>query len=163
MKVAIVYYSLSGKTRAVSNLMARLLRDAGHEVSVFEVRPVKEYSHRLAHINPRVIKDTLSNNIIEIKGIEEFNPREYDLLIIATPIWIGRITPPIRSFIEKFKNELTKPVICVTTSDIRRDYSLKFREYLESRGIKVVGNVSFVNLENAEKVMETFIKKLLIK
>ena len=163
MKVAIVYYSLSGKTRAVSNLMAKLLRDAGHEVSVFEVRPAKEYSRRLAHINPRIIKDTLSNNIIEIKGVEGFNPREYDLLIIATPIWIGRITPPIRSFIEKFRNELTKPVICVTTSDIRRDYSLKFREYLESRGIKVVGNVSFVSLEDVERVMETLIKKLLIK
>ncbi len=162
MKVAIVYYSLSGKTRAVSNLIAKLLRDAGHDVKVFEVRPVKEYSRRLAHINPRIIKDTLSNNIIEIKGVEGFNPKEYDLLIIATPIWIGRITPPIRSFIERFKDEITKPVICITTSDIRRDYSLKFREYLESRGIKVIGNASFVNLEDVKNVVSTLIKKLLV-
>ncbi len=160
MRVAIVYYSLTGRTREVAREIGNVLEDLKYRIDYFEVRPVNEYPRRLAHINPRVIKDTLSSKVIDIKGIESFNPSNYDLVIICTPIWIGRITPPIRSFIELFKDKLKTPVICITTSNIKRGYSTKFKEYLKSRGIKVVAHASLTNINEAKEVARVLIRKL---
>jgi len=152
VRVCIVYYSKSGRTKHVAKVLRELLEKEGFSVDLFRVKPVCDYGI-LLHVNPRAIYDTLAGRVVEIKGLENFNPDNYDVIVIGSPIWFNNITPPIRSFIELFKGKISKPVICYTTSNIRRGYSKKFKKLLESLGYRVVLDFSITKLEECKQIL----------
>jgi len=152
VRVCIVYYSKSGRTEHVAKVLRELLEKEGFSVDLFRIKPVRDYGI-LLHVNPRVNYDTLAGRAVEIKGLEDFNPDNYDAIVIGSPIWFNNITPPIRSFIELFKGRISKPVICYTTSNIRRGYTKKFKKLLESLGYRVVLDFSITKLEKCKQIL----------
>ena len=89
-----------------------------------------------------------------------FNPEDFDVLILGTPIWIGRVTPAMRSFIKQYRNKVTKPTACFTTSGLRKDYALKFKAMLESLGYKVIAYASISNFNRDKSAIDHFISKV---
>ena len=59
---------------------------------------------------------------------------DYDLVVIGTPVWAGKITPAIRTFIAKNKNALKKVAFVATASG--KDYERAFKELEFVIGIK---------------------------
>lgn len=46
--------------------------------------------------------------------------KEYDLVILATPVWAGRCSAPMRSFLQQFGDELKRVAYIITRScDVR--------------------------------------------
>lgn len=46
--------------------------------------------------------------------------KEYDLVILATPVWAGRCSAPMRSFLQQFGDELKRVAYVITRScDVR--------------------------------------------
>lgn len=46
--------------------------------------------------------------------------KEYDLVILATPVWAGRCSAPMRSFLQQFGDELRRVAYIITRScDVR--------------------------------------------
>jgi len=161
MRVAIVYYSKTGRTRRVAEYIRDKLVNEGFEVQIFEVKPVHDYSSFMLHLNPRVIYETIKGKIIEIIGVEKFSPDEFDFIFIGSPIWFGTITPPIRSFINMFKDKISdKPVICFTTSAIHRNYSLKFKEILDSMKFNVILHFEITNLDKERDIIDNVINEI---
>lgn len=108
-----VYYSRTGYTERLVNEMKLDLANKGFVVDVFRVIPIREYSKPL-HINPRLIYDTLIRKGTSIK----FEPsvlklNDYNAVIVASPIWIGTMPPPIQEFLRRYS--IMRSVI-VTTS-----------------------------------------------
>ncbi len=161
MKAAIVYYSKTGRTRQVALYIERKLAESGIQTNTYEIRQVREYSKWLLYLNPRVIYDTLSGRLVEIRELTGFNPEDFDVLILGTPIWIGRITPAMRSFIRQYRDKVTKPTACFTTSGLRRNYALKFKEILESLGYKVIAYVSISNFNRDRSTIDYFVNKVI--
>ncbi len=161
MRVAIIYYSKTGRTRSVAMQIKKKLVESGAIVDIYELRHVREYSRWLLHFNPRVIYDTLSGRSVEFSGIKGFNPEVYDIVIIGSPIWFGTVTPAIKSFIRTFKGKISKPVACFTTANIRSDYSLKFKEVLESMGYRVVLHETITDPEIEGELINEFVKGIL--
>jgi len=160
MRAAIIYYSKTGRTKQVALYVRKKLAELSVQTSTYEIRQVREYSRWLLFLNPRVIYDTLSSRLIEIKELPGFNPEYFDILILGTPIWIGRVTPAIRSFVWKYKDKITKPTACFTTSSLRRNYALKFKAMLESLGYKVIAYISISNFNRDRNAIDHFIREV---
>ncbi|MEM3848335.1 MAG: hypothetical protein QXS42_01030 [Zestosphaera sp.] len=142
LRVATVFYSKTGRTRRAVELLSQTLRERGVSVDSFAVSPAREYFSGFLHANPRILYETLANVIVEICGVENFDPTRYDSVVIATPIWWGRPPPPITAFIVKYSNVIRARTYCITTADLGVDYSSRLRGLLSKWGYDVVGCVS---------------------
>ena len=108
MKTAVVYYSLQGNIRYVAEKVAKELG-----ADNIELVPVKAYPDK------GMKKFIWGGSAVTFKKKPElepydFNADDYDMVIIATPVWAGSFTPPIRTFLED--NDLTGKKIAVIAS-----------------------------------------------
>ena len=109
MKTAIVYYSMHGNVRYVSEKVAKELG-----ADLIELKPVKAYPDKGA------MQFLWGGSAVTFKKKPElepysFNAGDYDLVIIGTPVWAGSFTPPLRTFFEN--NDLTgKKIAVIATS-----------------------------------------------
>ncbi len=160
LRIAIIYYSKTGRTRSVANYIKRRLVGDGFKVDVFEVKPAREYMSFLLHLNPRIIYETISGKVIRIVGLEDFNPKHYDLIFLGSPIWFETIAPPVRSFIEIYGDEVNVPVICFSTSSLKRNYSMKFRRILEERSFNVISAFNITDLNRERHLIDEVLVKI---
>lgn len=109
MRTAIVYYSLQGNVRYVAE---KISKETGAEL--IELIPVKAYPDK------GMIKFIWGGSAVTFKKKPElepykFNKDDYDLIILGTPVWAGKYTPPIRTFLED--NDLSgKKIAVIATS-----------------------------------------------
>ncbi len=93
MKTLIVYYSLEGNTRLVAQ---RLAEATGAEL--LELKPAKAYP------TGRISKFYFGGKsavMCEKPVLEPYSAdvSQYGTVILGTPVWAGRCTPPLRSFL----------------------------------------------------------------
>lgn len=91
MKTLIVFYSNTGNTLKLAKVLADKLES--------ETLEIKDRRNRKGLIGfLRAGFDAITSNVTII---EDFNLKfaDYDLVIIGTPIWAGRLTPAIRTFL----------------------------------------------------------------
>lgn len=165
MRVAIVYYSRSGFTERVVNVLRSSLVSSDFIVDVFRVAPVAEYMRPL-HINPRIPYDALIRRGTNIR----FEPGEpdllrYDLVIVASPIWYGTLAPPAQEFLRFLKrHNITKPIMAITISGLNINYSRVARKAaIELAGVEPIYsvNISIMTIRNQaelSKVIEEIVR-----
>lgn len=100
MKNLIIYYSLEGDTKLVAELISNEI-----ECDAIELKPKKEFARgkisKFFWGGRSVLlkqKPELSNSYIDLK--------QYDNIFIGTPVWCGTYTPPINTFLDKYKSDL---------------------------------------------------------
>ncbi|MFP4567331.1 MAG: flavodoxin [Candidatus Woesearchaeota archaeon] len=101
-KVLVAYYSRTGNTKKVAEYLAKYKEFDIDEIKTDNRLGVKGY------IKSAYESVTDKKPKINYKK----NPKNYDLIIIGTPIWANTIASPIRTYIEKCKN---KEVIAFST------------------------------------------------
>ena len=95
MKTAIVYYSMGGNTAwAAGQLAARL------DAELIALTPVKAYPDRGAR---KFLRGGRAAMLGETPAMEPYNfdAAAYDRIVLGTPLWAGRISPPLRSFLKE--------------------------------------------------------------
>ena len=115
MKTAIVYYSMHGNVRYVSEKVAKELG-----ADLIELVPVKAYPDKGA------MQFIWGGSAVTFKKKPElepytFNASDYDLVILGTPVWASNFTPPLRTFFEN--NDLTGKKIAVIATSAGGDSS----------------------------------------
>lgn len=100
MKSLVVYYSRTNITEKLAEDIAGKI-DADLE----EIKPKVNYQGKIGYA--RGGKDAISEKIIEIDSLK-YDPEEYDVVYIGTPVWAGKSSTPILSYLKenegKFKN-----------------------------------------------------------
>ena len=140
MRILIAYYSKSGNTEKISNVIKEAL-EATCQVDMLKIEMLSEYSDHLPHLNPRIIFDIILNRKPRIRAIEDMSP--YDLICVGTPNWYGRTAPPVNTFIEKMVNVGGKKAIAFVSSGLGREsYADDLRKRLEEKGLKVLKTLS---------------------
>lgn len=91
MHTLVIYYSLTGNTRKVGNLLAERLNADIAEITC----PV--YRRGLAG-GLRQAWDILTGGTPPIE-VPVVDSNEYDLIIAGGPVWAGRPAPPLRGFV----------------------------------------------------------------
>lgn len=95
-EILVVYYSLTGNTKLIAEAIAEAIN-----ADTLALKPVKE-------LNPesgmRFFWGGAQSTMKKKPKLKEFdiNPIDYELIILGTPVWAWKFSPPIRSFLSKF-------------------------------------------------------------
>ena len=96
VKTLIVYFSWSGHTRTVANIIHEL---TGSRIVEIEVQ--EPYSDVYNEVTARA-RHELDNDIRPALVTRVENMADYDTLIVGTPIWSSRLAPPVKSFLASY-------------------------------------------------------------
>lgn len=105
-KVLVVYYSRTGNTeRAALELAQQLNAD---------IEKIVDCENRKGAWGYIVgVKDASKEKTTVIEQ-PVYEPRNYDLIVLATPMWAGNIAPAIRTYVLYNRNKLGKVAFLVT-------------------------------------------------
>lgn len=92
-KTLIIYFSWSGNTRAVANIIHDLT-----DCDMVEIEVEEPYSDVYNEVTARA-RHELDNDIHPTLRTRIENMDKYDTLIVGTPIWSSRLAPPVKSFL----------------------------------------------------------------
>lgn len=91
MKTLVVYYSRTGSTKTVASSLAERLGA--------DLEEIVDKTHRKGPVGwLRSAKDGATGKLTVIGGIR-YNPSDYDMVIIGTPVWAGRLSPAVRTYL----------------------------------------------------------------
>ena len=96
MKILIVYYSLEGNTKFIAEQLKEKLN-----ADLLELKPVKAYPARGAM---KFVAGGFAATVSAAPKLQPYtcNLKDYDFIILGSPVWNSRITPPLNTFL---KNE----------------------------------------------------------
>ena len=132
MKTLVVYYSKNGSNRYLAGKIAERL-----SCNLEEIRP------RLDVFLIYLLRLNFGNRPLKHKI------NDFDRVILCGPIWIGKLIPPLRSFLLKHKNSIKQLffVSCCGSSDAKKEekfgHGKVFREVENIMQDKCVGCKAF--------------------
>ena len=102
MKYLVAFYSNTGTTRMAAESIARML---GADLEVIEERKPRP----VLNVGP----GKAGSGAVARAGIaallrfgarlapSRFRADEYDVVVVGTPVWVGSVTPPVRSYLRR--------------------------------------------------------------
>ena len=106
MKILVAYYSRTGTTKqACDELAARLSAD------VEQITDTKSRSGIWGYIMGG--RDAVAKKLTVISPLK-YDPAQYDLVVVASPVWGGHVTPAVRTYLSQFKGKLKKAAFLCT-------------------------------------------------
>lgn len=154
MKSLVVYYTRTGNARFVAETIAA---EIGADVE--EVVDLKKRSGILGYLSGG--KAAMQGKETEIAPTKK-SPADYDLIIVGTPIWAGRLAPAITTYLKK--NDLSgKKVAVFFSQGGKKPQGIEQTKALMPNS-DCVGELSIVNplgnKEETEKQITTWCKTL---
>lgn len=92
-KILILYYSYSGNTRRIAEMIQK---ETGADIA--EIRPVTPYTGSYNDVVEQGEQEVKSGFMPPVEPIS-VNVREYDKIILGTPVWWYRLAPVVKSFL----------------------------------------------------------------
>jgi len=131
MKSFIVYYSYTGNTQKVAQVLAEVLKEKSEveilrlevkESKHFFIQAVRAFTHKKAKINP-----------------VNFDLKDYDLVCFGTPVWAFAPAPAMNTYLEKCYGLSQKKAVlfCTYGSGVGKDKCLDYmQDILTKKGVK---------------------------
>ena len=145
MKTLVVYYTRTGNTKFAAETIATELR-----ADLEKVTDLKKRQGRLAYLPAG--RDAMQGKETEIAQTSK-NSTNYDLIIIAQPVWAGSPTPAIRTYLNR--NDLSGKKVALFISDSNLGKAIEKNKALMSNstfvGELVLSAKAFENKEEAKK------------
>lgn len=95
-KILVVYFSYTGNTRKIANLIKEKLT-----CDILELKPVTSYSTDYQTVVDEEQRLEGTNHMPEIQDIN-IDLESYDTVVIGTPVWWYREAPVVRTFLNKY-------------------------------------------------------------
>ncbi|MDD5086591.1 MAG: flavodoxin domain-containing protein [Candidatus Nanoarchaeia archaeon] len=143
MKALVLFYSKTGNTKEIAVNISEVLNCDIEEI--FDVKPrgfIRSGFESFFKIMPK-IKQT------------EIDPKNYDMVIIGTPVWAGNIASPVRTYLFQNNEKLGKVAFFCT---MKMDNSDKV--FLEMERVCESNPAACLSLTEQEIKQEKHIKKL---
>jgi flavodoxin len=157
MKTLIVFFSRTGTTRKVAEIIAEKM---GSDIE--EIKDTIDRSGVKGYLKSG--RDAMKKRLTKLEPLEK-NPADYDLVIIGTPIWGWNMSVPIRTFVTEQKNNL-KQVAFFCTMDGSGDEKA-FEEMAEILEKKSLGALALktkdVATGNFSNKVEEFVEFIMEK
>jgi hypothetical protein len=153
--VLVVYYSVSGNT-------ARVARDIGKAVDA-DVESLRDRGHGTGFWGYLKAGLDSARGKSAALGELKFNPRNYALTIIGTPVWAWHMTPAIRAYLNRYKAEFLEVAFFVPSGDTDADKIVPSMESIVGR--RAVGFTGFNGRQLADQSvyvarLDAFLKSL---
>ncbi len=105
MKVLVAFYSRDGHTRRAAEIIGSVLK-----CDIDEIVDKKPRKGMVGFF--RAGYDATREKTTEIKFTK--NPRDYDIVVIGSPVWNSRVTPAVRTYILRNRENIKKAAFFVT-------------------------------------------------
>jgi len=136
MKILVIYYSQTGRTKRVAKELTDILGSRGAEVKQARIEPEEErdYNTNITEARKGVaakVKLTLTDVSV------------YDLLCMGTPVWSSAPAPSVNGYLATCSGLEGKKAACFATygGGSARSTLEKLRAKLEEKGAKVIGSL----------------------
>lgn len=136
MKILLAWYSRSGTTERAAGLAAELLRDEGHRVTEFPIRPLWDLDYFLWL--------ALSFYPGSRFPLQEELPRpsEFDACLLALPKWTLSCAP-VNEFLAQRGRQLPPTAVLVTCGGWDQDrYLAELQDQLKALNVRVLGGLT---------------------
>ena len=105
MKILVAYYSRNGHTKKVAEIIADTLNA--------DIDEIKDKKSRKGIIGFLIAGyDAARGKATDINFPK--NPADYDVVILGGPVWNGRVTPAVRTYLLKNRNDIKKSAFFAT-------------------------------------------------
>jgi flavodoxin len=124
-KILVVYYSLTGNTKFVAEHIANEIN-----ADIEEVKPVKDLD---PDSGSKYFWGGMKAKMKSKPKLEDlmYNPLDYDIVILGTPVWAWTLSPPIRSYCSDFNLEGKKIALFTSSSGNGVKAMKRFKEFMD--------------------------------
>jgi hypothetical protein len=151
MNVLIVYFSRTGTTEEVAGVLAQKLGAELHAI-----RPRADYAGGGGFF--RGIWQSLRRGAPEITHGQD--PKAYDLVVLGSPIWAGRLSGPMRAYLKRNAKQLPAvAAFCVSGSGAA--YADAFEEIVALGGPTPSPTVCLAERDVRSEVLEAKLEPFL--
>jgi len=119
MKTLVTFYSRDGNTRRAAEIIAKALN-----ADVDEIKDKKSRKGIIGFL--RAGYDATRGKTTEINFSK--NPADYDVVILGGPVWNGRVTPAVRTYLLKNRDSIKKAAFFVTCAGREGKCLMQMRE-----------------------------------
>lgn len=154
MKTLVAFYSRTGTTEKIASAIAEKT-----EADLEEIKDTVNRSGAMGYL--RSGRDATKRKLTKLEPLK-FEPDQYDLVIIGTPIWGWNVSVPVRTYITEQKDKFNQVVFFCTMggSGDKRAFS----EMEEIIGKKPIATFALTTKEvvsnNYAEALEKFILKI---
>jgi flavodoxin len=153
LKVLTVYFTRSGNTEKVVKKV--------HESIGGDVELIKEPVSRKGILG--WLRSGGQNSRREVADIDpvQYDPGDYDLVILASPIWAGAVSAPMRGYMTEHRDKLGKTAVFLTNDS--GDVVAAFSEIHEILGVPplVEGSLQRSKMKDEfESTVASFVGKI---
>lgn len=127
----VVFYSRSGHTRQLAETIA--------DRSGWDLEPVLDMRSRsgiLGYLRSGL--EAVASRLTPI-GPSRRDPRDYDIVIVGSPVWNASLSSPIRTYLEQYRGELRSVAFFVTEGG--RGAQRVFSQMAEITGVDPVATL----------------------
>jgi len=151
-KVLVVFYSLTGNTKFIAETIRETV-----DAELLEIKPIKEY-------NPKGMSKYVWGGMQAVMSSKpalkpiNIDTSTYDLIFLGTPVWAWNISPPMRSFLEKFNLNGKDVAIWLCSARKTKETFKKFKILMKD--VNVVGQMNFIEplKKDTENIKERVIE-----
>ena len=131
MKSLVAYYSRTDITK-------KLAQDIAGKTNgdIEEIIPKVNYQGKIGYA--RGGKDAISEKIIDIEPVK-FNPADYDVVYIGTPVWAGKSSTPVLSYIKQNEGKFNNVKFFVTAGGRGFESTFEQMEKYSIKPLKTIG------------------------
>jgi len=128
-RVCIIYFSLSGQSRGLINLLAAGIRSHGGEVEIEQIRALKRIGFPFNSISKTFYMMVLTffRKRVTIEPLSQSCYRNYDAYILAGPTWSYNPSGPILDLLDRFGKNLFEGKTVIPLISCRGYYRLHQR------------------------------------
>jgi len=149
MKTLVVFYSRTNTNKKVAEDLARKLN-----ADLEEIKSIKTYRGIFGYLAAG--REGLKKIPAKIEPSAK-ETAQYDLLVLGTPIWVGKIASPVRAYLEQQKDGIKKVAFfCVCGGSDTRPV---FNEMAELCGRQPVATLALRTKEIKENDFEEKLNK----
>ncbi|MFX1269774.1 MAG: flavodoxin family protein [Promethearchaeota archaeon] len=134
-KILIVYYSLTGNTQFIAEIIQDITK-----ADILELKPIKELnsSSSMKYMwGGFQATMKMKPKLYEI----DKNPLDYDLLFLGTPVWAWTYSPPLRSFLSMYDLSDKKIAIWTCSAGVPGKGLERFINALKDT--EIIGKIGF--------------------
>ena len=130
-RILVVYHSETGATEKVAKMIQQKLG-----ADILKIEPVVAYDTKnLSALKSLVTKQQREKTKVAIKSPNK-SVSNYDVILIGTPAWFSKVSPPMESYIES-QNFSNKTVAMFTTYDgVYGNVLMDFEKNVKAKEVK---------------------------
>lgn len=114
MRVGVVYYSRTGNTAEAASKLASLL-----EADIIRIEDLENRNGVIGFLRSAYEAVAGKNAAIAETDVDL---SVYDLVVLCTPVWAGKMSSPARAFLSMYGKSLRSVAYLLTRADPKNDY-----------------------------------------